>query len=215
MNIVFIAPPAAGKGAQSGMISKEFGIPHVSIGDLLRNVNDEKIRKQLSLGEFVDNSVIEKLLTERLLKDDCKNGYVLDGFPRNSSQIEIYEKIKNISNDKDNVVIVLDIPKEVGEMRICGRLVCPKCGSVYNELVLESRPKIANICDKCGKTLAKRKDDNKETYDKRYDTYLKETAPLIDYFEGKGMVYHIDSSKSVLDTFKDISKVIGGFYDRN
>ena len=118
MNIVFIAPPAAGKGAQSGMISKEFGIPHVSIGDLLRNVNDEKIRKQLSLGEFVDNSVIEKLLTERLLKDDCKNGYVLDGFPRNSSQIEIYEKIKNISNDKDNVVIVLDISKEVGEMRI-------------------------------------------------------------------------------------------------
>ena len=85
---------------------------------------------------------------------------------------------------------------------------CPKCGA-------EIKREDAKFCDKCGKTLAKRKDDNKETYDKRYDTYLKETAPLIDYFENKGLVYHIDSSKSVLDTFKDISKVIGGFYDRN
>ena len=145
MNIVFIAPPAAGKGAQSGMISKEYNIPHVSIGDLLRNVDDDVIRKQLSLGEFVDNDVIEKLLTERLSKDDCKNGYVLDGFPRNNSQIEIYERIKNISNNKNNVVIVLDIPREVGERRICGRFVCPKCGSVYNELISESKPKVDGI----------------------------------------------------------------------
>ena len=214
MNIVFIAPPAAGKGAQSGMISKEYNIPHVSISDVLRNVDDDVIRKQLSLGEFVDNDVIEKLLTERLSKDDCKNGYVLDGFPRNNSQIEIYERIKNISNNKNNVVIVLDIPREVGERRICGRFVCPKCGSVYNELISVSKPKVDGICDKCGKNLAKRKDDNKETYDKRYDTYLKETAPLIDYFNKNGTVYHIDSSKSVLDTFNDISKVIGGFNDR-
>ncbi len=213
MNIVFIAPPAAGKGAQSGMISKKYDIPHVSIGDLLRNIDDEKIKKQLDAGAFVDNNIIEKLLVNRLLKDDCKNGYILDGFPRNKSQIEIYERIKNISNDKKNIVIVLDVLKELGEKRIIGRSVCSNCGLVFNDLFEESKPKVDGICDNCGSKLNKRKDDNKETYDHRYDVYMNETKPIIDYFKDHADVYHVDSSKSIDEVFSDITNIIGGFND--
>ena len=140
MNITFIAPPAAGKGALSNMIYEKYGYPHVSIGDLLRNVEDDKIKKELEAGAFVNNEIVAKLLYNRLSKEDCKNGFVLDGFPRNLSQVDIYESICKKSNIK-NIIIVVDIPKEIGEKRITGRRVCLKCGEVYNVNFDESKPK--------------------------------------------------------------------------
>ena len=212
MNITFISAPAAGKGLISSMINEKYGFPHISIGDLLRSVDDEKVKKQLENGEFVDNRIIARLLSERLSKSDCKDGFILDGFPRNMSQISIYEEICEKANDKKNVIIVLDIPKEIGEMRILGRRVCLNCGNVFNEM-FESKPKVSGICDHCGHKLVQRTDDNLEVYEHRYDTFLKETKPVIDYFETKGKVYHVDGSKSSDDTFSDIEKIIGGYND--
>ena len=212
MNITFISAPAAGKGLISSMINEKYGFPHISIGDLLRSVDDEKVKKQLEDGEFVDNRIIARLLSERLSKSDCKDGFILDGFPRNMSQISIYEEICEKANDKKNVIIVLDIPKEIGEMRILGRRVCLNCGNVFNEM-FESKPKVSGICDHCGHKLVQRTDDNLEVYEHRYDTFLKETNPVIDYFETKGKVYHVDGSKSSDDTFREIEKIIGGYND--
>ena len=212
MNITFISAPAAGKGLISSMINEKYGFPHISIGDLLRSVDDEKVKKQLENGEFVDNRIIARLLSERLSESDCKDGFILDGFPRNMSQISIYEEICEKANDKKNVIIVLDIPKEIGEMRILGRRVCLNCGNVFNEM-FESKPKVSGICDHCGHKLVQRTDDNLEVYEHRYDTFLKETKPVIDYFETKGKVYHVDGSKSSDDTFREIEKIIGGYND--
>ena len=211
MNITFISAPAAGKGLISSMLNEKYGFPHFSIGDLLRSVDDENVRKQLENGEFVDNNLIAKLLKERLYRPDCKEGFILDGFPRNMSQISIYEDICEHVNDKKNIIIVLDIPREIGEKRITGRRVCLNCGYVFNEYF--DKPKVSGICDHCGHELIHRSDDNIDTYDRRYDTYLKETKQVIDYFETKGNVYHVDGSKSSDDTFSDIEKIIGGYDD--
>lgn len=207
MNITFIAPPAAGKGALSNMIYEKYGFPHVSIGDLLRNVEDEEIKKKLEEGAFVDNDIVAKLLFDRLHKEDCKNGYILDGFPRNMTQVSIYEKICDQSN-LNNIIIVLDIPKETGEKRITGRRVCSNCGSVYNVNFEESKPKVNDVCDDCGHGLKMRLDDNLETYDHRFDVYVNETAPIIDYYSNSEKIYHVDASRKLDVVFGDIDKII-------
>ena len=207
MNITFIAPPAAGKGALSHMIYEKYGYPHVSIGDLLRNVDDEEIKKELEAGAFVDNKIVAKLLYNRLSKDDCLKGYVLDGFPRNLSQIDIYEDICQNSNLK-NIIIVLDIPKEIGEKRITGRRVCSKCGKVYNVNFEESKPKVNDKCDVCGHELNQRSDDNLETYDHRFEVYENETAPILSHYENSGKIHHVDGTKSLNEVFSSIEKII-------
>lgn len=213
MNITFISAPAAGKGLLSSMLCEKYGFPHVSMGDLLRNVDDDEIKLKLEKGKFVDNNIVAKLLTMRLMKADCKNGYILDGFPRNVSQIPIYEEICDKINDKKSVIIVLDIPREVGEKRIVGRRVCLNCGEVFNDLFENSKSKVPGICDHCGHELIRRTDDNLETYEHRYDTFLKETKPVIEYFEAKGLVYHVDGSTSAAETFSEIEDIIGGYND--
>ena len=213
MNITFISAPAAGKGLLSSMINEKYGYPHISIGDLLRGVDDEKVKKQLENGEFVDNGLIAKLLSDRLSQSDCKEGFILDGFPRNMSQISIYEEVCEKANNKKNVIIVLDIPRETGEKRILGRRVCLNCGNVFNVMSENSKPKVPGVCDHCGHKLVQRTDDNLEVYERRYDTFLKETKPVIDYFEARGNVYHVDGSGSSDENFSDIEKIIGGYND--
>ena len=203
MIITFIAPPAAGKGALSNMIYDKYGFPHVSIGDLLRNVDDPVIKKELDEGAFVDNNIVAKLLYNRISKDDCAKGYILDGFPRNLSQISIYEDICHSSNLK-NIIVVLDIPREVGEKRITGRRVCLNCGKVYNVNIDGSKPKVLGVCDECGSELNHRDDDNLDTYNHRYEVYVNETEPIISHYE----VYHVDGTNSLEKVFSDVCKVI-------
>lgn len=203
MIITFIAPPAAGKGALSNMIYDKYGFPHISIGDLLRNVDDPVIKKELDEGAFVDNKIVAKLLYNRISKDDCSKGFILDGFPRNLTQISIYEDICHSSNLK-NVIVVLDIPKEVGEMRITGRRVCPNCGNVYNENIDGSKPKVLGVCDECGSKLNHRDDDNLETYNHRYEVYVNETLPIISHYD----VNHVDGTNSLDEVFRDVDKII-------
>ena len=207
MNITFIAPPAAGKGALSHMIYEKLGYPHVSIGDLLRNVEDEEIKKELETGAFVNNETVAKLLKDRLSKEDCKNGFVLDGFPRNLSQIEIYEDICEKSKLK-NIIIVVDIPREIGEKRITGRRICKNCGKVYNVNFEESMPKDINKCDNCGNELIQRSDDNLETYDHRYNVYINETEPILKHYENSSKIYHVDGTGTLEEVYSSIEKII-------
>ena len=213
-NIIFIAPPAAGKGTQAVMVSSKYNIPHISTGDILRNSAKEDsergryIANEISNGRFVSSDIMLELITERLQQSDCDNGYILDGFPRNLEQAEQYEVILNKLNRELGYVIVLDIDKEVAKSRIVGRVSCPKCGSVFNENIDAAKPKQAGICDNCGTELVKRSDDNAETFDGRFQTYLEKTQPLIDYYEKKNVLYHVNSDLGKEKTFEQIEKII-------
>ncbi len=213
-NIILIAPPAAGKGTQSQMICEKYQIPHISTGDLLRSETKKEtelgklIQSKMNNGELVTDDIVIELLSNRIKQPDCLNGYVLDGFPRNVSQALKYLEMLDKSNLPLGDVIYLDLPKETAKKRIIGRLSCPNCGAVYNDQIDESKPLKFGICDKCNNALSKREDDNEETFNKRYDTYMNETYPLISFFENKGLLFKIDSSISVERTFNEIENII-------
>lgn len=213
-SIIFIAPPAAGKGTQSNLLKNKYNLPHISTGDMLRNEvenggkHSAYIKEQMNLGNLVSDEVIFDLLTERLSQDDCNNGYILDGFPRNIKQAEAYEEILKKLNKELGYVIVLDLEREIARKRIVGRLSCSKCGEVYNDMFEETRPKQEGVCDKCEAPLIRRADDNDETFSNRFETYLKQTAPIIEYYEAKGVLYRIDSGISKEHTFSEIEKII-------
>lgn len=215
-NIIFIAPPAAGKGTQAAMLSSKYNIPHISTGDILRNASTDEsergkmIASELALGNFISDDIILELLKERLQQEDCNNGYILDGFPRNIEQAKQYETMLEELNKDLGHVIYLDIDKEVAKNRIVGRISCPKCGSVYNELFEETKPKISGICDKCNSELTKRSDDNASTFENRFEAYINKTKPLIDYYDNKKILKRIDSTLGRENTFKQIENIIRG-----
>lgn len=215
-SIIFIAPPAAGKGTQSKMVEEKYQLPHISTGDLLREATkgdspiDLKIKSLMSKGELISDDIILELLKERLIKTDCENGYILDGFPRNVAQAMEYEKVLQQMNKDMGIAIYLDVPKELCKKRILGRKSCSQCGAVYNDLITGMESKIENKCDKCGGELSVRKDDNEETFETRYQTYLDNTLPLLDYYKEHGNLYHVDSTRDTSDVFEDIINVLEG-----
>ena len=214
-NIIFIAPPAAGKGTASALVCEKYNIPHISTGDLLRDeiANQTKlgveIKDAMARGEFVSDEVITKLLKKRLSLKDAKKGYILDGYPRNIKQAEIYDDLlKELSYDM-GVVIFLDIDKDTAMKRALSRVVCSKCGLSYNLDNKELAPMHDGICDACGGELKTRGDDNKETFITRFDTYMKETYPLIEYYEKKNNLVKIEVSNLTADeVFEEVKKVI-------
>ena len=163
-SIIFIAPPAAGKGTMAGMVSSKYNIPHISTGDILRAAaventeRGQEIAALIADGKFVSDEIMIELITERLNRSDCDNGYILDGFPRNITQAHQYEEILKSIDKELGFVIVIDIDKEVAKNRIAGRVSCSKCGSVYNENIEASQPKVHGICNKCGSSLTRRPD---------------------------------------------------------
>lgn len=215
-NIIFIAPPAAGKGTQSKILSEKYNIPHISTGDLLRNTLNENsdlslyIKKQMKSGILVSDDLIIKLLSERLKQDDCNNGYILDGFPRNVSQAISFEGILKSLDKEIGYVILLDISREIAKGRIIGRLICSNCGKVYNNTSNDLMPVIEGICDECGGSLSRRFDDNEVTFEKRFDEYIVDTLPLIEYYEKKGVLYKVDSSINTSYTKEQIEKILEG-----
>lgn len=216
MNIIFISPPAAGKGTQSKLLSEEYNIPHISAGDLLRDevASGSELGKELKAimdaGKLVGLDDILRLLENRLSNDDCKNGYILDGFPRDMAQAKAYEELLEKLNMKLGHVIFLDIDKELAVRRTLSRLICPKCGSSYNLEVEEVKPKKEGICDRCGSELKHRSDDNEETILKRFDTYMESTKDLIDYYKNLGALttIKVEENKSAEDIFEEIKGVI-------
>ena len=210
-DIILIAPPAAGKGTQAKLLSSKYQIPHISTGDLLRAATGELgdiVKKTMESGALVSDDLVLKLLEERISKEDCRNGIILDGFPRNVSQAESYMKLLEKLNRPLGYVIYLDASKEVTQKRIVGRLSCPTCGAVYNDQIDDNKPKKFGTCDICNGPLTKRSDDNLETFEKRYQTYMNETYPLLDYFKSKGKLFTVGSGISKERTLSEIEKII-------
>ncbi len=213
-NIIFIAPPAAGKGTQSKLLNEKYNIPHISTGDLLREEISKgtdlgnKIAETMNTGSLISDDIVLGLLEKRLKDDDTNKGFILDGFPRNTNQAIILDELLEKLNKKIDYVIVLDLDREIAKKRIIGRLSCPKCGAIYNELFEELKPLNEGICNIDETQLIKRADDNETTFDKRYDTYIEQTSPLIDYYSNKGLIYNIDSSISKEYTFKQIEDIL-------
>ena len=214
-SIILIAAPAAGKGTEAAILKEEYKIPHISTGDMLREKAQEDselgrdINYKINNGIFVSDELIIDILKERIQKEDCVNGYILDGFPRNVAQAEAYQTMLEELNKEIGVVVVLDIDKELAASRIAGRVSCPDCKEVYNTNSEEMKPKTEGICDKCGSQLVKRADDNKETYMDRYNTYMEKTSPLIDYYEKQGIVYHVDGNNGREETHRQVVKILG------
>lgn len=214
-SIILIAAPAAGKGTEAAILKEEYKIPHISTGDMLREKAQEDselgrdINFKINNGIFVSDELIINILKERIQKEDCANGYILDGFPRNVAQAEAYQTMLEELNKDIGVVVVLDIDKELAASRIAGRVSCPDCKEVYNTNSEDMKPKTEGVCDKCGSQLVKRADDNKETYMDRYNTYMEKTSPLIDYYEKQGIVYHVDGNKGREETHKQVVKILG------
>lgn len=213
-SIIFIAPPAAGKGTQAMLVKEKYGVPHISTGDLLRaakNGNDENSKLIASLidnGKLVPNELVLDLLKKRLEQDDCKNGYILDGFPRNLEQARQYDEILSDIDKELGIVISIDLDKEIAQQRISGRVSCPKCGAVYNSSIEGSKPKKENICDNCDTTLVHRNDDDVATYGIRYQTFMDETKPLLDYYQSKNALFHVDGNRTKEEIFNDITTII-------
>ena len=177
-NIIFIAPPAAGKGTMSELLMEKYNYKHISTGDILREMaksEDEfgkNLANLLSSGQLVSDEIVYEALKRRLSMNDLDNGYILDGFPRNINQAREYDNILSETGRNLGVVIYLDTPKDVLEMRITGRRLCSKCGSTYNVLTGVNTPKVDGICDKCGEKLYQRADDNAESFKVRYEKFV-------------------------------------------
>ncbi len=214
-NIIFVAAPAAGKGTISAKVCTEYNIPHISTGDLLRNEIAAsskigmEIKSAMARGEFVSDEVITKLLKKRLEAKDCKKGFILDGYPRNISQAKTYDNILKELNYDEGLVVFLDIDKSLAMKRALSRVVCSKCGLSYNLINKEYAPLKEGICDNCGSSLKTRSDDNEESFINRFDTFMKETYPLLEYYEKKGNLLKIKVDNITTDDiFDEIKKVI-------
>lgn len=213
-NIIFIAPPAAGKGTQAELLKEKYNMAHISMGDLLRNeVNSnsplgEHIKTIMEEGKLVENKTVFELLEKRLLTLDVKEGYILDGFPREFNQVLAYENLSVRLHKEVDYVIYLHLDEDKASKRILGRVSCPNCGAVYNEYT-DTFDKIG-FCNKCSTKLVKRNDDNIETFKHRFQTYLSNTKPILDYYDGKGLLYIVDGSANKTDIFKRIEKIISG-----
>ena len=214
-NIIFVAAPAAGKGTISAKVCTEYNIPHISTGDLLRNEIAAsskigmEIKSAMARGEFVSDEVITKLLKKRLEAKDCKKGFILDGYPRNISQAKTYDNILKELNYDEGLVVFLDIDRDLAMKRALSRVVFSKCGLSYNLINKEYAPLKEGICDNCGSSLKTRSDDNEESFINRFDTFMKETYPLLEYYEKKGNLLKIKVDNITTDDiFDEIKKVI-------
>lgn len=200
MNILIMGPAGAGKGTMSDLILKEYDIPHISTGDMLReNVrNNTELGKMaktyMEAGKLVPDDVINAMVEDRLQQPDCQKGYLLDGFPRTLVQAEEFKKIAEKIGKPVESVIALEVDFDQLVDRITGRRICPKCGAIYH--IRNHAPKVEGICDECGAELTQRKDDTVEQLKVRMEEYDKSTKPVIDFFEPLGVVSHINAGQA-------------------
>ena len=212
MNIIFIAPPAAGKGTLSDKLVTKYGYKHLSTGDLLRaeikKENDlgKKIEEIISRGELVSDDIITELLKNELKSIDGK--FILDGYPRNIAQANTLNGIFSELNIENYVTIYLDLEEELAMKRALGRVICGGCGASYNTYFENFMPKNEGICDKCGSDLKHRSDDTEETFKVRFNTYVEKTSPVLDYYKDLDKLFVIDANIESSEVFKVIEKQI-------
>lgn len=207
-----MGPAGAGKGTMSDLILKEYDIPHISTGDMLRdNVRNNTelgnlAKSFMDAGNLVPDDVIIAMVEKRLQEDDCQKGYLLDGFPRTLVQAEAFEKIENKIGKPVECVIALEVGFDTLVERITGRRICPKCGAIYH---IHNKPsKIEGICDVCGSELTQRKDDTVEQLTVRMDGYEKSTKPVIDFYDKRGIVSYIDASQETAAVFEKVKEAL-------
>ncbi len=203
MNIILLGAPGAGKGTQAAKITQAYHLPHISTGDIFReNIKNETpigllAKSYIDKGQLVPDEVTCKIVEERIAKPDCQNGYLLDGFPRNLFQAEALDKISNV-----DLVINIQVDFSLLLDRICGRRVCKDCGEIYHVSKLQGETK----CARCGGELYQRKDDTPETMQSRLEVYTAQTAPLIDYYKAKGVLFNVVSKTTPEDVFEKVSQ---------
>ena len=213
MRIVLLGAPGAGKGTQAKKLIDKYGIPQISTGDILRqNVAEgtplgKKAKSYMDKGELVPDSVVLGIVEDRLKKDDCKKGYILDGFPRNTAQAEALDKILASLSMSLAGALSVDVPKDDLMKRLTGRRTCKGCGQMYN--VYFSPSKNERVCDKCGGALFQRGDDKEETIKRRLDVYDAQTAPLIDYYKKGGILKSVTGVGSIDEIFSKVCRALG------
>ncbi|MDD7602271.1 MAG: adenylate kinase [Firmicutes bacterium] len=213
LRTILLGPPGAGKGTQAVKIVEKYGVPHISTGDIFReNIKKgtelgKKAQEYMNRGELVPDDLVIEIATTRLLEDDCKNGFLLDGFPRTVYQAEKLDEFLAAHGSKIDKVLDIAVEKEELITRLTGRRVCKACGASYH--VVNIPPKKEGVCDICGGELVQRADDNIETVTNRINVYEAQTKPLIDYYEKAGNIAHIDGSTGLENVFADIVKALG------
>ena len=212
MKIILLGAPGAGKGTQAQFIMNKFGIPQISTGDMFRAAikAGTELGKQakalMDEGKLVPDELTVALVKDRISQPDCANGYLLDGFPRTLVQAEVFDKIAKKIGKEVDAVIDLQVKFEILEERITGRRICPKCGAIYH---IHNHPsKVEGVCDVCGSELQQRKDDTVEQLKVRMEAYESSTKPVIDYYDQKGVVTHIDAAQAPEKVFEDIKKAL-------
>ena len=213
MKIIMLGAPGAGKGTQAKKIAAKYDIPHISTGDIFRaNIKNgtelgNKAKTYMDQGLLVPDDLVVDLVVDRVKQDDCKNGYVLDGFPRTIPQAEALDKALAAIGEKMDYAIDVDVPDENIVHRMSGRRACVGCGATYH---LEYAPtKTEGICDACGKELILRDDDKPETVKKRLGVYHEQTQPLIDYYTNAGILRTVDGTVDINDVFQTIVDILG------
>ena len=212
MKIIMLGAPGAGKGTQAQMIAEKFNIPHISTGDIFRaNIKNgtelgKKAKEFMDKGLLVPDELTVQLLLDRVANEDCKNGYVLDGFPRTIPQADVLDSELTKLGDKVDYAINVDVPDENIVNRMSGRRACLKCGATYH--IKHIPPKTEGICDKCGSELVLRDDDKPETVQNRLSVYHEQTQPLIDYYDKKNILKTVDGTKDMQEVFDNIVGIL-------
>ena len=213
MKIIMLGAPGAGKGTQAKMIAEKYGLSHISTGDIFRaNIKNgtelgKEAKEYMDKGLLVPDELTVRLLLDRVAQDDCKNGYVLDGFPRTIPQAEVLDEKLSELGEKVDYAINVDVPDENIVNRMSGRRACLNCGATYH--IVSIPPKKEGICDVCGSELVLRDDDRPETVQNRLKVYHEQTQPLIDFYEKKGVLRSVDGTLPMEEVFTAITKILG------
>ena len=213
MKIIMLGAPGAGKGTQAKQIADKYSIPHISTGDIFRaNIKNgtelgKKAKQYMDQGALVPDELTCDLVMDRIQQDDCKNGFVLDGFPRTISQAEALDAALGKINEKMDYAIDVDVPDENIVNRMSGRRACLNCGATYH--LISIPPKVEGICDRCGSEIVLREDDKPETVQKRLKVYHEQTQPLIDYYKNQGILKSVDGTQPMDEVFKAIVTILG------
>lgn len=213
VKIILLGPPGAGKGTQAKSISNRYSIPHISTGDIFRkNISQNtplgiEAKKYIDKGLLVPDDVTIGMVKDRLQEEDCRLGYLLDGFPRTVNQAEALQEFLQGRDEKLDTALLIEVPMDFILERMTGRRVCPSCGASYH--VKFNPPSVDGKCDLCGSDVIQRKDDTVETVKERLDVYQRETQPLIDFYKGKDLLSVVDGTKAINEVFEGICNILG------
>ncbi len=213
MNIVLLGPPGAGKGTQSDVLTKKLFLPHISTGDMFRSAISAgtplgiEAKDYMDKGLLVPDEVTIGIIKDRISQPDCREGFLLDGFPRNILQAQALDALLAESNTSLDAVINIQVPLENLIDRLTGRRMCRNCGNIYH--LLYNPPAVEGVCDNCGGGLYQRSDDQEEAVKQRLAVYEERTAPLIEYYANKGLLHNVDGDRPIKDVMVDMGKIFG------